>query len=77
MTMQIRLKLMGILRAKAPEGNLLDIPDGASIEDVMQTLDIPTTHVHLAMIDGQHQRDRTTALAENQELMLMPPVGGG
>jgi molybdopterin converting factor small subunit len=75
--MQIRLKLMGILRAKAPEGNMLEVPEGASIEDVMQTLDVPEIHVHVAMIDGQHQRDRTVTLVEGQELMLMPPVGGG
>ena len=75
--MEVRLKLMGNLRAKSPDGNTLDVLDGATIDDVLKALDIPSDHVHLVMVNDRHELDRSHALAPNDELMVMPPVGGG
>ncbi len=75
--MKIRLKLMGNLRAKLADGNTLDVPDGTTIDGVLKKLDIPSNHVHLVMVNDRHELDRTYALTLDDELMVMPPVGGG
>jgi molybdopterin converting factor small subunit len=33
--------------------------------------------VHLVMVNGEMEHDRTRRLAENDELTLFPPVAGG
>ena len=75
--MQVRVKLMGMFRLKAPEGNKLKLSNGATIDDALKALDIPGDHVHLVMVNGQHETDRGRTLEPDDELMVMPPVGGG
>ena len=75
--MQIRVKLMAALKEKSPEGNVLSLPDGATINDALATMKVPGNFVHLVMVNNQMERDRGRALAEDDELMVMPPVGAG
>ena len=75
--MEVRLKLMGILRAKTPDGGKLELPETATVEDVFQTLDIDPTHVNLVTVNSEHVRDHSRALSDGDEVMLLPPVGGG
>jgi len=75
--LQIRVKLMGIFRSRTPADNMLDLPDGATIEDALVALNIPATHVHLVMVNGEHQRDSTRPLSSDDEFLVMPPVAGG
>ena len=75
--MEVRVKLMGLLRAKAPADEKLEVPDGATVADILRVLQIPADHIHLVMINGQQERDRSRPLAANDELMILPPVAGG
>jgi len=75
--MQIRVKLMAALKEKSPEGNVLSLSDGATINDALVALKVPGNFVHLVMVNNQMERDRGRELAEDDELMVIPPVGAG
>ncbi len=75
--MQIRVKLMGMLKSKAPPGERLELPDGASIADALAKLGIDASSVQAFTINGALVRDRGRTLADGDELTVLPPVGGG
>jgi sulfur carrier protein ThiS len=75
--MQIRLKLMGMLKARMPPRGALEVADGATIDDVLRALEIAPQTVRVFTVNGQFERDRTRVLAANDELAAIPPVGGG
>ena len=75
--MQLKLNLMGALKAKSPPENRLDIADAASIDDVLAALEIAADQVQIVMVNGKPQPDRSTALAHGDELTVVAPVGGG
>jgi sulfur carrier protein ThiS len=75
--MQIRVKLMGMLKSKAPPDERLELPDGATIADALSKLDIEASSVQAFTINGALIRDRNRTLAEGDELSVLPPVGGG
>lgn len=75
--MQIRLRLMGMLKARTPDGGVLELADGATIEDALRALAV-APHANYAMtVNGRIERDRSRPLAPNDELTIVPPVGGG
>ncbi len=74
--MKIQLKLMGMLKDRAPEGEL-ELGEAATIEDVLDKLGIPAVSVQAFSINGAIERNRQRGLAEGDELTLLPPVGGG
>ncbi len=75
--MQVRVKLMGMLREKTPAGGTLELPEGATVAQLLQRLDIPAREVMLVTINGQHQRDHSVRLSPGDEVTVLPPVGGG
>ena len=75
--MQIRLKLMGMLKSRTPAGGALDVADGATIDDVLRALEIVPKATPVFTVNGQFERDRGRVLAPNDELTVIPPVGGG
>ena len=75
--MQIKLKLMGMLKPKEPPDRVLEIADGASIETVLNELEIPVESVAVFTVNGRLVRDRRHLLAAGDELSILPPVGGG
>ena len=75
--MNIRIKLMGMLKDKAPTNGLLQVADGKTIREVLADLEIADTSVQAVTVNGSIQRDHTRVLAEGDELMVLPPVGGG
>ena len=75
--MRIRLKLMGVLKARTPEGGVLEVADGATIEDVLHALEIAPRRLRVFTVNGQFERDSRRVLAPNDELTVIPPVGGG
>jgi sulfur carrier protein ThiS len=54
----------------------MDVIDGATITDVMESLGLRPGEVWLATVDGQ-LADMDHQLQTDDELALMPPVGGG
>lgn len=75
--MQIRLKLMGFLKDRTPADGTLDVADQATINQVLTQLEIPANHVQVLTVNGTFERNRDRALAEGDELSVLPPVGGG
>jgi sulfur carrier protein ThiS len=75
--MQIRLKLMGMLKARTPPGGTLEVADGATIDDVLRAMDITSPAIRVFTVNGQFERNRSRVLAANDELSAIPPVGGG
>ena len=75
--MRIRLKLMGMLKARTPEGSVLEIADGATIGDALHALGLAPQATHVVTVNGQVERDRGRVLAPDDELTIIPPVGGG
>ena len=75
--MRIRLKLMGVLKARTPEGGVLEVAEGATIEDALHALGLAPQATHAVTVNGQLARDRRRVLAPDDELTIIPPVGGG
>jgi sulfur carrier protein ThiS len=75
--MQIRLKLMGMLKAMTPPGGTIEVVDGATIDDVLRALDITSPTIRVFTVNGRFERNRSRVLAANDELSAIPPVGGG
>jgi molybdopterin converting factor small subunit len=69
--MEIAVKLMGLLRDKAPPQGKIQIPEGATIAD------IPADSVQVFTVNGKLERNQQRPLAGGDELTILPPVGGG
>ena len=75
--MQIRVKLMGMLKARTPPGGTLDITAGATVGDVLCNLGIDPQAVRVCTVNGVLERDHRRVLDAGDELVVIPPVGGG
>jgi sulfur carrier protein ThiS len=75
--MEIAVKLMGLLRDKAPPQGKIQIPEGATIADALAALDIPADSVQVFTVNGKLERNQQRPLAGGDELTILPPVGGG
>lgn len=80
--MQVRIKLMAVLRSKLPPGSqggaaLLEIEPGTSISAALDKLGITGGQVHLVLVNGAMEPDRSRLLKEGDELTVFPPVAGG
>jgi len=73
----VRLKLMGVLKAKTPNNGQLEIADGATIEDVLRAVDVPVESVQVFTVNGSLERDRGRVLSDGDDLSVLPPAGGG
>ncbi|MER3416249.1 MAG: molybdopterin synthase sulfur carrier subunit [Gemmataceae bacterium] len=82
--MRVRVRGMGSLRDRLAKlgslsGNALDLelPDGATLADLLRHLDIAAGQVHLVMVNGSQERDSCRKLQPDDEVTLFPPVAGG
>lgn len=75
--MKIRIKLMGMLKDRTPADGQMDLPADATIADVLAELEIDADAIQVFSVNGSIQRDQATQLSENDELIVLPPVGGG
>jgi len=75
--MQVRVKLMGMLKARTPSGGVVEVADSATIDDVLRALDIAPQTIKVFTVNGAFERDRSRVLMANDELSVIPPVGGG
>jgi molybdopterin converting factor small subunit len=75
--MKIHIKLMGVLKDKTPADGTLDLADGATIEEALRVLDISTETVQVCTVNGTLERNLQRRLAADDELSVVPPVGGG
>lgn len=75
--MQVRVKLLGRLKEKTPQGGRLELPDGSTVEKALAALDIATDGVQAFSINGEIVRDRSRVLRPEDELTVLAPVSGG
>ena len=75
--MQVSVKLMGVLKDKMPASGSLELTEGATIDDALRALEIPAENVQVFTVNGSLERDRGRALSQDDELSVIPPVGGG
>lgn len=68
---------MGMLKEKTPAGGDLELADNGSIADALAALDIPDGSVKVFTVNGDVIRDPAHVLAEGDDLVVLPPVGGG
>ncbi len=77
----VKVKPFATLRRHFPDveiggGVTVELPDGATIEQLLQKLDLPRAHVKVIFVNGTVQsRDHT--LSDGDEIGVFPPVGGG
>jgi molybdopterin converting factor small subunit len=78
---KVEVHLTATLRVYLPAGTVgdnvvLDVPDGATVDQVVHSLRIPRELERLTVVNG---RDAVPdqALAEGDVLSLFPPLAGG
>lgn len=84
--MQVTLKLFASLTTYLPPDKKngieadIDVPEGATIGDMIARFGIPTKSAHLVMVNGVYikpnERDQYV-LKEKDALAICPPVAGG
>ena len=79
--MQITAKLHGTLRKYLPAGSAfnataVEVPDGATVAEVVGRLGIPTGHAKMIVSDNE-QLELSSLVRDGQELNLFPPLAGG
>ena len=74
--MIVKLKLMGMLKNKIGKEEL-ELPDNADILTALQELDIAPESVQVFTVNGKLIREQSHLLHDEDELTILPPVGGG
>jgi molybdopterin converting factor small subunit len=77
----VQVKLFATLRRHRPgtklgEAFAVDLPEGRTVRDLIQELDLPEAEVKLVFVNGRF-RDSDHVLADGDEVGIFPPVGGG
>jgi sulfur carrier protein ThiS len=85
--MKITFKLHAMLRDYLPADAShhrttveIDVPEGSTVQNVIDRFALPEKMVHLVLIDGTYlnKEDRATrVLQPDQALAIWPPVAGG
>lgn len=74
--MNINVKLIGLFQTGRFKQKERDYPEGASVQAVVDSLDLPRQHFGIVLVNGVHA-DSDTLLAEGDQLVIMPIVDGG
>ena len=74
--MKVKIKLFASLREYGPEEQIIDLPDNATIADVIHVLELPENFPLLRIVNGEH-RPPKHHLREGDDLALFPPIAGG
>jgi len=89
-SMRVTLKLFAMLSDHLPaagaggprQGNevVLELPEGASAQGVIEQLRLPPRLVHLVLVNGVYIAPQARAshlLMDGDELAIWPPIAGG
>jgi len=83
--MKITLKLYAMLDRYLPEGGerhqtSLDMPDGATAQDLIEQFNLPPKLTHLVLLNGVYLAPKErgeTQLNEGDAIAIWPPIAGG
>ncbi|MDP2157419.1 MAG: MoaD/ThiS family protein [Nitrospirota bacterium] len=73
--MKVKIKLYASLRKFGPDEQVLELPDNATIDDVVNSLNLPKMAL-LRIVNGEH-RPVFHSLKDGDDLALFPPIAGG
>lgn len=77
---RIELRLFGHLRDYLPEpgnpGVWITVPDGFTLEELIQHLKIPRTDPKIVLVNGIHA-EMEKVLADGDRVSIFPPIAGG
>ena len=73
--MKIKIKLFASLRQFGPDEQVIELPENASIDEVVNSLNLPKIAL-LRIVNGEH-RPAKYILKDGDELALFPPIAGG
>jgi sulfur-carrier protein len=79
---RIHVKLFATLRRFLPTGTPngkavdLEFPDGTTIGDLVDYFKIPPDEMKVTFVNGRAQ-EVTCVLADEDEIGMFPPIGGG
>ena len=68
------------VEAKAKNALALDLPDGTTVEQVIERFGLPRKSCHLVLIDGSFVPPAERAarpLKDGETLAIWPPIAGG
>lgn len=80
--MSVEVRLYATLADHVPAARAavpfeVELPDGSTVDDLIEHLRLPPDEIHLVIIDGRVIHDRATRLADASRVGFFPPVGGG
>lgn len=83
--MKITVKLFALLAKYLPNGAVkngveVEVVDGATVQDVIHQLKLPSEHCHLVLVNGVYiapSERETRVMAAGEALAIWPPVAGG
>ena len=79
--MKVRVIIHAVLRRYLPpdsQGNsaTIDVPDGATVADLLSRLGIPEKHAAMFVSNDEHL-ERSSPITEGQSIEIFPPLAGG
>lgn len=74
--MQIKVRLFATLREGRGKEVLLDVPEAATAQDIIDLLQIAKQDVAILLINGRDGK-MDTPLSTSDMVSIFPPVGGG
>jgi len=79
--MRVEVNLYATLARYLPEkvknaGNLIEVPDGMTVGDLIHQFSVPEKLVKLIFVNGSHAT-RETLLKDGSRVGVFPSVGGG
>lgn len=79
--MKIEVKTFATLRRVFPDNKQgigsVELPDGATIEDLLAKLGITLPQAQMVLVNGQHQGDYKAVLKDGDTVSIFPPLAGG
>jgi sulfur-carrier protein len=79
--MHVNVKVFATLKRYLPEERAkrafdLEVPDGATLDDVVRLIGLPAAEVKVTFVNGRTEA-LSCALHEGDEVGIFPPIGGG
>lgn len=74
--MRVRVSLYSALRIDRFSAAEVELPENATIEDLLETLDLPLQDIGIVMVNA-HSGTFQQRLQPGDRITLIPPIGGG
>ena len=76
-TISITVKLFADLQKYGPAKSILDVPEGSTINSVIEKYKIPKEKKIIMLVNGLSRYDKNFILNNNDTVAIFPPLAGG